>query len=97
MKIIHTIKDITDGNKSVTLADLVKIADKKGIPLNEVFVSVSQNRWSTYRDLKLTVATKPKPPQKFREVTLREVTLSPKQIKIMYGDMLKSDAIIVIN
>ena len=60
MKTIHKIKDITSGLKSVTLADLLKVADKKGVSPDEVFVSVSDSRWSEYRDLELTVATKKK-------------------------------------
>ena len=78
MKTIHTIKDITSGLKSVTLADLLKVADKKGVSPDEVFVSVSDSRWSEYRDLELTVVTKP-----IEESYVKEVSLPPKNKEVM--------------
>ena len=84
MKTIHTIKDITSGLKSVKLADLVKVAEKKGVALDDVIISVSDSRYTRYRDLELIVATKSKVGA---ESFMKEVDISSKHKKLMYGKM----------
>ena len=80
MKVIHTVKEITNGLTKVTLGDLLEIAKKKKIDPKKVFVAVTDSRYTTYRDLELIVATKPK---KVEEDNWVLVTPSSKDQKIL--------------
>lgn len=82
MKELHTFEEITSGIQTVTLADLIKVAKKNNIDPSKVRVSVSDSRWTQYRDLILSVI-QPKTDRKVVDSYIKQVKLSKKDKELM--------------